>query len=81
MSETELREVVRLADAMYVAAAEQAQERSDHEYMEQFGREGPHLAGFLRGGADREYHHARHRAGQCPLPRHQKYMREGRGRA
>lgn len=68
-----MRELVRLADAMYVAAAEQAQERSRKEYQAEFGHDGPSLAGFLSGGADRNYHYARHKAGECPLPRHQKW--------
>lgn len=65
-----LRAVVVLADAMYVQAAKEAQDRSDSQYKREFGIKGPSLAGFLRGGADRDYHYARHTAGECPLPRH-----------
>lgn len=72
----ELQGVVELADALYVSAATQAQDESRRKYQEEFGHNGPSLAGFLRGGADRNYHYARHKAGECPLPRHKKYMED-----
>lgn len=73
-----LRELVRLADAMYVAARMQAQKASDETHMAEFGVKGPSLAGFLPGGADRDYHYARHTAGECPDPSHAQYMAERR---
>jgi len=69
-----LRKFVRLADALYVSASKHAQDLSDQKYKAEFGIEGPSLAGFLPGGADRDYHIARHRAGECPLPHHERFI-------
>lgn len=71
-----LQEIVALADALYVSAAKQAQDESRERYQAEFGHNGPSLAGFLSGGADRNYHYARHKAGECPLPLHKRYMED-----